>query len=54
MVTLYVCVSLQLADRLRYLEGQFTEASVSGAMQEPDWLKQLRARHHGFQVGLFR
>uniref|UniRef100_A0A665WMD7 Protein transport protein sec16 n=1 Tax=Echeneis naucrates TaxID=173247 RepID=A0A665WMD7_ECHNA len=44
---------IKLADRLRHSEGQFSEAGVSGAGQEPDWLKQLRARHHSFQVFSF-
>ncbi len=47
---MYVCFLLQLSDRLRHSEGQFSEAGVSGAGQEPDWLKQLRARHHSLQV----
>ncbi|XP_062279516.1 protein transport protein Sec16B [Scomber scombrus] len=42
---------IKLADRLRHSEGQFSEAGVSGAEQEPDWLKQLRARHHSLQTG---
>lgn len=41
---------LQLADRLRHSEGQFSEAGISRAEQEPDWLKQLRARHRSLQV----
>lgn len=47
-----VLFPLQLSDRLRHSEGQFTEAGVSGAGQEPDWLKQLRVRYHSLQVGL--
>lgn len=50
MDILYVCFLLQLADRLRYSEGQFSEAGVSGAEQEPDWLRLLRARHYSVQV----
>lgn len=41
---------LQLSDRLRLSEGQFSEAGVSGAGQEPDWLKQLRVRFCSLQV----
>lgn len=48
--SMYVCFLLQLSDRLRHSEGQFSEAGVSGAGQEPEWLKQLRARHHSLQV----
>ncbi|XP_039985479.1 protein transport protein Sec16B isoform X2 [Xiphias gladius] len=44
---------IKLADRLRHSEGQFSEAGVSGAGQEPDWLRQLRARHHSFQTGSY-
>ncbi|XP_056235430.1 protein transport protein Sec16B [Seriola aureovittata] len=45
---------IKLADRLRHSEGQFvSEAGVSGAVQEPDWLKQLRARLHSFQTGSY-
>lgn len=43
-------VVLQLSDRLRHSEGQFSEAGLSGAGQEPDWLTQLRFRHHALQV----
>ncbi|XP_068176356.1 protein transport protein Sec16B isoform X2 [Antennarius striatus] len=42
---------IKLSDRLRHTEGQFNAAGVSGAMQEPDWLKQLRVRYHGLQAG---
>uniref|UniRef100_A0A4W6CWF0 Protein transport protein sec16 n=1 Tax=Lates calcarifer TaxID=8187 RepID=A0A4W6CWF0_LATCA len=51
MAILNVCFLLQLADRLRHSEGQFSEAGVCGAELEPDWLQQLRARHHSFQTG---
>ncbi|XP_078115569.1 protein transport protein Sec16B [Sander vitreus] len=44
---------IKLSDRLRHSEGQFSEAGVSGAGQEPDWLKQLRARHHSLQTGSY-
>ncbi|XP_071343356.1 protein transport protein Sec16B [Trachinotus anak] len=44
---------IKLADRLRLSEGQFSEAGVGGAGQEPDWLKQLRARHHSLQTGTY-
>ncbi|XP_042273589.1 protein transport protein Sec16B [Thunnus maccoyii] len=44
---------IKLADRLRHSEGQFSEAGVCGAGQEPDWLKQLRARHHSLQTGSY-
>ncbi|XP_029286094.1 protein transport protein Sec16B [Cottoperca gobio] len=44
---------VKLSDRLRYSEGQFSEAGVSGDGQEPDWLKQLRARHHSLQTGSY-
>uniref|UniRef100_A0A3Q3JVH6 Protein transport protein sec16 n=1 Tax=Monopterus albus TaxID=43700 RepID=A0A3Q3JVH6_MONAL len=40
---------IMLADRLRHSECQFSEAGVSGAGEEPDWLKRLRARHHDLQ-----
>lgn len=53
MAILNVCFLLQLADRLRHSEGQFSEAGVCGAELEPDWLQQLRARHHSFQVVSF-
>nr|XP_020465701.1 protein transport protein Sec16B [Monopterus albus] len=42
---------IMLADRLRHSECQFSEAGVSGAGEEPDWLKRLRARHHDLQRG---
>ena len=45
-----VCFLLQLADRLRHTEGQFSEGGVSAAGPEPDWLRQLRARHQSLQV----
>lgn len=41
---------LQLSDRLRLSEGQFSDAGVSGAGQEPDWLKQLRVKFCSLQV----
>uniref|UniRef100_A0A3Q1HZ22 Protein transport protein sec16 n=1 Tax=Anabas testudineus TaxID=64144 RepID=A0A3Q1HZ22_ANATE len=41
---------IKLADRLRHSEGEFSEGGVSGAEREPDWLKQLRDRHHALQV----
>ncbi|XP_034386250.1 protein transport protein Sec16B [Cyclopterus lumpus] len=44
---------IKLSDRLRHSEGEFSEAGVSGAGQEPDWLRQLRARHHGLQMGSY-
>ncbi|KAK2836011.1 hypothetical protein Q5P01_016495 [Channa striata] len=44
---------IKLADRLRHSEGQFTEAVISGSGQEPDWLRQLRVRHHSLQMGNF-
>lgn len=44
---------IKLSDRLRHSEGQFSEAGVSGAGQEPDWLKLLRARHHSLQTGSY-
>ncbi|XP_030584015.1 protein transport protein Sec16B [Archocentrus centrarchus] len=44
---------IKLSDRLRYSEGQFSEAGLHGAGQEPDWLKHLRARHHSLQTGTF-
>ncbi|XP_026160393.1 protein transport protein Sec16B isoform X2 [Mastacembelus armatus] len=46
-------VVIMLADRLRHSEGQFSEAGVSEAGQEPDWLKQLRARHQSLQMGTY-
>lgn len=45
-----VCVSTQLSDGLRHTEGQFSEGGVSGAGEEPDWLRELRHRFHGLQV----
>ncbi|XP_031728890.1 protein transport protein Sec16B isoform X1 [Anarrhichthys ocellatus] len=42
---------VKLSDRLRNSEGQFSEAGVSGAGQEPNWLRQLRAMHHSLQTG---
>ncbi|TMS20835.1 Protein transport protein Sec16B [Larimichthys crocea] len=44
---------IKLSDRLRHSEGQFSEAGVSGAEQEPDWLKQLRERYHSLQTGTY-
>ncbi|XP_040896746.1 protein transport protein Sec16B [Toxotes jaculatrix] len=44
---------IKLADRLRHSEGQFSEAGVGGAGQEPDWLEQLRARHRSLQTGSY-
>ncbi|KAM9357997.1 protein transport protein Sec16B [Symphorus nematophorus] len=44
---------IKLSDRLRHSEGQFSEAGVSGAGQEPDWLKQLHARYHSLQTGSY-
>ncbi|KAL7396194.1 hypothetical protein ABVT39_001923 [Epinephelus coioides] len=44
---------IKLSDRLRHSEGQFNEAGVSGAAQEPDWLRLLRARHHSLQTGTY-
>ncbi|XP_059197427.1 protein transport protein Sec16B [Centropristis striata] len=45
---------IKLSDRLRHAEAQFSDAGVSGAVQEePDWLKQLRARHHSLQTGSY-
>ncbi|KAK5906645.1 hypothetical protein CesoFtcFv8_004570 [Champsocephalus esox] len=42
---------IKLSDRLRHSEGHFNDTGVSGAGQEPDWLKLLRARHHSLQTG---
>ncbi|XP_035503028.2 protein transport protein Sec16B isoform X2 [Scophthalmus maximus] len=44
---------VKLADRLRHSEGQFSDAGVGGDGQQPDWLKQLRARHQSFQTGSY-
>ncbi|XP_040039483.2 protein transport protein Sec16B [Gasterosteus aculeatus] len=44
---------IKLSDRLRHSEGQFSEAGFSGAGQEPDWLTQLRFRHHALQTGRY-
>ncbi|XP_035508999.1 protein transport protein Sec16B [Morone saxatilis] len=44
---------IKLSERLRHSEGQFSETGVSGAEQEPDWLKQLRARYHSIQTGSY-
>uniref|UniRef100_UPI0037E8B80E protein transport protein Sec16B n=1 Tax=Semicossyphus pulcher TaxID=241346 RepID=UPI0037E8B80E len=44
---------IKLSDRLRHSEGQFSETGVSGAEQEPDWLKHLRARLHSLQTGSY-
>lgn len=50
MYCMYVHFLLQLSDRLRHSEGQFSEGGLSGTEQEPDWLKRLRARYHSLQV----
>lgn len=50
MLNACVCVSTQLSDGLRHTEGQFSEGGVSGAGEEPDWLRELRQRFHGLQV----
>ncbi|XP_074524754.1 protein transport protein Sec16B [Halichoeres trimaculatus] len=44
---------IKLSDRLRHSEGQFGEAGVSGEVQEPDWLRRLRARFHSIQTGSY-
>ncbi|XP_053286819.1 protein transport protein Sec16B isoform X1 [Pleuronectes platessa] len=44
---------IKLADRLRHTEGQFSEGGVNAAGQEPDWLRQLHARHHSLQTGSY-
>ncbi|XP_073332403.1 protein transport protein Sec16B [Pagrus major] len=44
---------IKLSDRLRHTEGQFSEGGLSGAGQEPDWLKHLRARYHSLQTGSY-
>ncbi|KAM3619857.1 uncharacterized protein V6R79_014731 [Siganus canaliculatus] len=44
---------IKLSDRLRHSEGQFNDAGISGAGQEPDWLKQLRVRYHSLQTGSY-
>lgn len=40
---------IKLSDGLRHTEGQFSEGGVSGAGEEPDWLRELRQRFHGLQ-----
>lgn len=47
-----MCLCLQLSDGLRHTEGQFSEGGLSGAGDEPDWLRELRQRLHGRQVML--
>lgn len=47
-----MCLCVQLSDGLRHTEGQFSEGGVSGAGDEPDWLRELRQRFHGRQVRL--
>ncbi|MEQ2273309.1 hypothetical protein XENORESO_002448 [Xenotaenia resolanae] len=42
---------IKLSDRLRFSEGQYSEAGLSGAAQEPEWLKHLRTRHQRLQMG---
>ncbi|XP_028260362.1 protein transport protein Sec16B [Parambassis ranga] len=42
---------IKLSDRLRFSEGQYSEAGLGGTYQEPDWLKHLRARHQSLQTG---
>ncbi|XP_047231530.1 protein transport protein Sec16B isoform X3 [Girardinichthys multiradiatus] len=42
---------IKLSDRLRFSEGQYSEAGLSGAAQEPEWLKHLRTRHQHLQMG---
>ncbi|KAI3369095.1 hypothetical protein L3Q82_026065 [Scortum barcoo] len=44
---------IKMSDRLRHSEGQFSDGGVSGAEQEPDWLKHLRARLHSLQTGSY-
>ncbi|XP_029987300.1 protein transport protein Sec16B isoform X2 [Sphaeramia orbicularis] len=44
---------LKLTDRLRHSEGQYGEVGVNGTDQEPEWLMQLRLRHHSLQTGTF-
>ncbi|CAN9500768.1 unnamed protein product [Ophioblennius macclurei] len=43
---------IKLSERLMSSEGQFSEA-LGGAVQEPDWLKHLRARYHSLQTGSY-
>ncbi|XP_041647671.1 protein transport protein Sec16B [Cheilinus undulatus] len=51
----YVLIAevIKLSDRLRHYEGQFNDTGVSGAGQEPDWLKHLRDRLHRLQTGSY-
>ncbi|XP_012705676.2 protein transport protein Sec16B [Fundulus heteroclitus] len=42
---------IKLSDRLRFTEGQYSEAGLGGAAEEPEWLKHLRMRHQHFQMG---
>ncbi|XP_020487698.2 protein transport protein Sec16B isoform X2 [Labrus bergylta] len=50
---LYVLTAevIKLSDRLRHSEGQFSDTGVDGAVQDPNWLKHLRARLHSLQMG---
>ncbi|XP_071380440.1 protein transport protein Sec16B [Centroberyx affinis] len=44
---------VKLAEQLRHSEGHFSEAGGSGPALDPDWLKQLRLRHHSLQMGTY-
>lgn len=49
-VCVCVCFPLQLSDRLKFSEGQYSEAGFTAAEQEPEWLKHLQTRHQRLQV----
>ncbi|KAM4548273.1 protein transport protein Sec16B isoform 2-T5 [Odontesthes bonariensis] len=44
---------IKLSDRLRYSYGEFSEGGFSGAGEEPEWLKCLRARCYSLQTGSY-
>ncbi|XP_032428561.1 protein transport protein Sec16B [Xiphophorus hellerii] len=44
---------IKLSDRLRFSEGQYSEAGFTAAEQEPEWLKHLRTRHQRLQMGIY-
>ncbi|PWA14459.1 hypothetical protein CCH79_00011043 [Gambusia affinis] len=44
---------IKLSDRLRFSEGQYSEAGFTAVEQEPEWLKHLRTRHQRLQMGIY-
>ncbi|XP_017289223.1 protein transport protein Sec16B [Kryptolebias marmoratus] len=44
---------VKLSDRLRCSEAQYSETGFSGVLQEPEWLKCLRARHQRLETGSY-